>query len=697
MPIQQLRPWDTGMFDYTEGMKDYRANTLGDLQMRMEQIKAAKAVEQYTQQQALLAQMAPNKRAAFWFAPEQAGTALAKQEWPEPKVLGAGDSLFAGPKQIATNPAFSTVPLANQGGTAPPVQTPNGPVQTAPGPDPALAAGGNAQRFRPTTLQDMTVQSELGTAPIETMNPGGYVGKYQFGAAAAKDAGFYQPAPGEDLSKNQWRGRFTNLEGVNTLQDFRHSGEAQDLAWGHHERRLENEILRLGLDQFIGQTVGGVPITRESLIGMMHLGGPTGTMRFVRSGGKYDPADSNGTHISDYGKRFATAAPVELAGARPLATAMNEELAAGGGATPPPAPARSANVPAPAGVTAQTSQIPAASAASAASPAGSGSAGTAIGGARQPQYPPGAVSFRIDNKTGKYVQGGKEGMGVLVDANDRPVGVAPLPGSGAAGGPFAGTGADVQAWNTLLNATPDTREYALAFDHLTQAKPVMVNDPNDPTRTIQVMVKPSLPPSFPAPTYQGRPNVAGAPQTIPVPGTEKGGGPSAAERLALKKAESEVAQVMTALSDYRAALKATGGPGVTSAAGVPTKDATRLNTAWNNLALLLKGDTLYQLGVLNGHDLEIIRRTLLDPSTWTAVGANTLDPTTLTSQLDQIERVVKTGIAEKRRQLSSGGAARAAEEPAPLPEEPKPEPPPPPAAVPSRADIEAEMKRRGIL
>jgi len=42
---------------------------------------------------------------------------------------------------------------------------------------------------------------------------------------------------------------------------------------------------------------------------------------------------------------------------------------------------------------------------------------------------------------------------------------------------------------------------------------------------------------------------------------------------------------------------------------------TPLNTAWTNLALTAKGEQLFNLGVLNGPDLDIIRRAIPDPST----------------------------------------------------------------------------------
>ncbi len=113
---------------------------------------------------------------------------------------------------------------------------------------------------------------------------------------------------------------------------------------------------------------------------------------------------------------------------------------------------------------------------------------------------------------------------------------------GEAGGPFAGTGMEQQAANTLIalgpkiqdgTATPAERgQYALAYEHVQNGKIAMVPDPTDPTGQRQVMARipGNVPSQFPAPSQtsggaqagQAAPagtGAAGAPQVIP--GTAK--------------------------------------------------------------------------------------------------------------------------------------------------------------------------------
>lgn len=106
------------------------------------------------------------------------------------------------------------------------------------------------------------------------------------------------------------------------------------------------------------------------------------------------------------------------------------------------------------------------------------------GGATTPQqYPPNAVGFAYDKKTGEFRTVGKDKtLGVLVDKDNKPVGTAPLPGtpSPGGGGPFAGTSIEAQMYNTY--ATLDAKrqsgqaltqaeqlQYDLAVRHLMQA------------------------------------------------------------------------------------------------------------------------------------------------------------------------------------------------------------------------------------
>lgn len=156
------------------------------------------------------------------------------------------------------------------------------------------------------------------------INDQGYIGKYQFGAAALKDAGVYKPAPGEDVTKNQWKGTFV-VPGQpwqpQTIGGFLGKPQMQDAAFAAHTQNLEKEIKSRGLDQYIGQTVGGVPITQESLIAGMHLAGPSGMAQFLSTNGKYSPQDANGTTIPKYASMVAGPQQPAQAGPDPMALA----------------------------------------------------------------------------------------------------------------------------------------------------------------------------------------------------------------------------------------------------------------------------------------------------------------------------------------------------------------------------------------
>lgn len=134
------------------------------------------------------------------------------------------------------------------------------------------------------------------------VNPAGFSGQYQFGAARLADpsVGIYTPAPGEDLKANQWKGTF-NVPGfpdVKTHADFLANPAAQKAAFDTHLADIDKNIA--GLPNATGQDPNG-------LRAVAHLGGVDGMKRFVSSGGLYDPADANGTRLSDYYKRFSGA------------------------------------------------------------------------------------------------------------------------------------------------------------------------------------------------------------------------------------------------------------------------------------------------------------------------------------------------------------------------------------------------------
>tara|TARA_R110002074_G_C12500422_1_gene662514 strand:+ start:690 stop:1349 length:660 start_codon:yes stop_codon:yes gene_type:complete len=125
-----------------------------------------------------------------------------------------------------------------------------------------------------------------GSGGYSAKNSEGYVGKYQFGDTRLAD---YMKSTGVSFTKEEFRGNPVLQERVQ--------------AW--HEQDILDYAIDNGLDRYFGGRIAGVSITPASLIGMGHIGGKSGMKQFVESGGEYNPSDSNGTSLSDYGMKFA--------------------------------------------------------------------------------------------------------------------------------------------------------------------------------------------------------------------------------------------------------------------------------------------------------------------------------------------------------------------------------------------------------
>jgi hypothetical protein len=162
-----------------------------------------------------------------------------------------------------------------------------------------------------TALRDR----ESGDNPSR-VNQLGYAGYYQFGAPRLETLGIYKPGAGENMqgwsktagnAAGKWSGTF-NIPGfpdVQTLRDFLRNPQAQEAAYSLHKQRMDKEIVDNGLSQYIGKVVGGVPITRDGLYGMIHLGGVGGAQRALSSGGTDVVRDANGTSVLDYARMGA--------------------------------------------------------------------------------------------------------------------------------------------------------------------------------------------------------------------------------------------------------------------------------------------------------------------------------------------------------------------------------------------------------
>jgi hypothetical protein len=193
--------------------------------------------------------------------------------------------LLAGAGQGGPQPAQPPVrPLGRSGPpvAADPVQAPQ-PIGRSPagiGPGPGLVPLGQSGGF-PASL----IQSESG-GNWNALNRYGYGGRLQFGQARLADAARAGIIPA----------------GMSGAQFSRLPPEAQMRVEQWHFADIDRQAERMGLTRYIGQSVGGIPITQDGIRAMAHLGGIQGARRFLETGGRHNPADANGTRLSDYAR-----------------------------------------------------------------------------------------------------------------------------------------------------------------------------------------------------------------------------------------------------------------------------------------------------------------------------------------------------------------------------------------------------------
>ncbi len=137
------------------------------------------------------------------------------------------------------------------------------------------------------------------------VNQYNFLGRYQFGEAALIDAGYYtHDGTSASCPSSQggcdWRGTWTGRDGIHSREQFLASQTAQDNALAAYQAATWRYIQSNGLDQYLGQTIGGIPITCDNLLTGYHLKGSGGLRAFLGSNGANDPADANGTRISEY-------------------------------------------------------------------------------------------------------------------------------------------------------------------------------------------------------------------------------------------------------------------------------------------------------------------------------------------------------------------------------------------------------------
>lgn len=139
-----------------------------------------------------------------------------------------------------------------------------------------MSLGGTGSSSQQDWIARMAVSESGGRYNI--VNSEGYTGLLQFGQARLDD---YNRANGTSY----------------TLAEFGASPAIQDAVNLWHVEDIDRVIREKGY------LAKGYSL--DGLRAVAHLGGIGGMEQFVESGGGYDPADSNGTNLSDYYRKFA--------------------------------------------------------------------------------------------------------------------------------------------------------------------------------------------------------------------------------------------------------------------------------------------------------------------------------------------------------------------------------------------------------
>ena len=150
-------------------------------------------------------------------------------------------------------------------------------------------------------LNDLGARESGGN--YKALNKYGYAGKYQMGEAAMVDAGYYIK-PMRNYN-NDWMGKFTGKDGVNSLQDFLNNPRAQENAQIVFKKKQWGYLKAVGADKYCGQIINGYRITPSGLLAGAHLKGAGSVITYLKSGGKRIEKDAFGTSVESYMKKFA--------------------------------------------------------------------------------------------------------------------------------------------------------------------------------------------------------------------------------------------------------------------------------------------------------------------------------------------------------------------------------------------------------
>ena len=152
-----------------------------------------------------------------------------------------------------------------------------------------FASGDNYDDFR----NDLGMRES--TDNYAAVNRFHYLGRYQLGSPALKDAGFQDEQGGWTALANSY--------GIYSEQDFLNSHEGQDAAVTAYHTKLCAYLRANELDDYIGTTYCGVRVTKSGLLAACHLVGIGSLIRGLESGQAV--YDGNGVSAAEYMELFA--------------------------------------------------------------------------------------------------------------------------------------------------------------------------------------------------------------------------------------------------------------------------------------------------------------------------------------------------------------------------------------------------------
>ena len=150
-------------------------------------------------------------------------------------------------------------------------------------------------------LNDLGARESGGN--YQAFNKYGYAGKYQMGEAALIDAGYYKKA--SKIYNNDWSGVFTGKDGINSIQDFLNSPQAQENAQICFKKCQWRYLKALGADKYINKIINGYTITQSGLLAACHLKGAGSVAKYLNSNGKINEKDAFKNSVENYLKQFA--------------------------------------------------------------------------------------------------------------------------------------------------------------------------------------------------------------------------------------------------------------------------------------------------------------------------------------------------------------------------------------------------------